>query len=291
MTIPYEYVAYIDEAGDPGLERVRPIDQVGGTEWLTIGCALIKRNEETFPTEWIKAILADIGIKQRPDLHFRHISPTRRLRTCDLMSELPARYFVVCSNKKNMRRHKNDRAEAKSISKQWFYNWCIRILLERVTDFVKRDSIKRHGTPKNVKFVFSKRGGHSYTQTAAYHALLKVQSSGSKPFLNRRVPVWEVMDYRLVEDIPHSKAAGLQLADVVASSFYYSIENLDTGPCSPEPAKLLKPKMAFEHDSDGNQCIADFGVVLQPTPDFKAPISDDQREIFRHYGYTFEKRW
>jgi hypothetical protein len=30
---PY-YTAFIDEAGDPGLNTVRPIDAVGGSEWL-----------------------------------------------------------------------------------------------------------------------------------------------------------------------------------------------------------------------------------------------------------------
>ena len=29
---PY-YIAFIDEAGDPGLNTVRPIDEVGGSEW------------------------------------------------------------------------------------------------------------------------------------------------------------------------------------------------------------------------------------------------------------------
>lgn len=287
MIVPFEYIAYIDEAGDPGLERVRPIDPVGGTEWLTIGCALIKRSDEANPPQWIKDILSDIAVKQRPDLHFRHISPTRKLRASMLMADLPARYFVVCSNKKNMRKHRNERAGAKSLTKQWFYNWCIRILLERVTDFVKRDAIRRHGSPKNVKFIFSKRGGHSYTQTAAYHALLKVQSSGSKPVLHKRIPQWEVMDYRLVEDIPHSKAAGLQLADAVASSFYCAIDNLDTGPCSPDSAKLLTPRMAFEYDREGAPCIADYGVILQPTPAYRAEISNDQKKIFQHYGYNF----
>lgn len=38
---PY-YVAYIDEAGDAGLKKVRPIDAVGATEWLCLGAVLIK---------------------------------------------------------------------------------------------------------------------------------------------------------------------------------------------------------------------------------------------------------
>ena len=39
---PYHYVAYVDESGDPGIERVRPIDNPGGSEWLIMGAMLIE---------------------------------------------------------------------------------------------------------------------------------------------------------------------------------------------------------------------------------------------------------
>ena len=32
----YEYVAYIDEAGDQGLRKVKPIDPDGASEWLIV---------------------------------------------------------------------------------------------------------------------------------------------------------------------------------------------------------------------------------------------------------------
>jgi hypothetical protein len=36
------YIAFIDEAGDPGLSNVRPIDAVGGTEWLCLGAIFMR---------------------------------------------------------------------------------------------------------------------------------------------------------------------------------------------------------------------------------------------------------
>jgi hypothetical protein len=36
LSKPYEYVLYIDEAGDDGLKRVRPIDGAGATEWGSV---------------------------------------------------------------------------------------------------------------------------------------------------------------------------------------------------------------------------------------------------------------
>lgn len=38
----YGYIAYIDEAGDPGLNKVRPIDANGASEWLILSAVVIK---------------------------------------------------------------------------------------------------------------------------------------------------------------------------------------------------------------------------------------------------------
>src|SRR5688572_17097364 len=134
-SVPYEYIAYIDEAGDPGIDRVRPIDARGGTEWMTLGCVLIKKHRDPDVVQFVQRMLAELRIRQRKDLHFRHLSPEKKLHLCTEMARLPARFFVLASNKKNMRGHRNPRAAAKMgyiQSSQMFYNFCLRLLLERV---------------------------------------------------------------------------------------------------------------------------------------------------------------
>ena len=74
--------------------------------------------------------------------------------------------------------------------------------------------------------------------------------------------------------------AGLQLADVVASAFYQAVDTLDVNN-DPEPAKLLLPRMAHS-----DKMISDYGVVLQPTPPYKAKLTPKQKDIFRFYQYT-----
>jgi hypothetical protein len=286
----YGYVLFIDEAGDPGLERVRPIDNSGGSEWLTIGAVLIRTQNEAEPPKWAGHILRDIGIRQRPDLHFRYLSPTRKKRVCDLMATLPAVCFAVSSNKKNMRQHRNAKAEKRG-GQQWFYNWCARILIERVTHFAADDATRRNEKPSKVRMVFSERGGHRYSQTQAYHELLKQQSRAQTAVLSKRTPRWDVMDYRLVSSAPHREVAGLQLADAVASAFHTAADNLDTGPCWCDAAMLLAPRMGYERDEQGFKVIKDFGLVLQPTPPWKGELTMDQRAIFEHYGYSFQKMW
>lgn len=280
MIADYEYIAYIDEAGDPGTKRVRPIDPVGGTEWMTIGCALFRRERELHLPSYVGDVLKRINVRTRPDLHFRAFSQSRQREVCGIISRLPATYFAVCSNKRNMRQYENHRAASKMHGQQWFYNWLVRILIERVSSFVLDHSTKTLGAPSYVKFIFSKRGGHSYSQTKAYHEILKRQARANTPVLRYRVPEWRVMHRDLIEVIQHEDNAGLQIADCIASAFYTACDDLDTGPRFLEPAKLLLPKVAVENGS-----AADFGVVLQPNPKFEDTLRPEQKEIFRFYGY------
>ena len=98
-----------------------------------IGALLVRVNNEKSVVDWVKDIRRDIAAIQGPVLHFRDLSPTKRLRACTMVADLPARAFVVCSNKKNMRGYNNERAAERG-GKQWYYNFCVRLLMERVTE-------------------------------------------------------------------------------------------------------------------------------------------------------------
>lgn len=280
----YEYILYIDEAGDDGLKRVRPVDKAGGSEWLVISGVLIRKNNEDAVVNWVREIRADINARQGPAFHFRNLSPTKKKRACELLIQKPLICFAVCSNKKNMRGWKNERA-AQMGGKQWFYNFCVRFLMERVTDFCLRDSIRKYGAARTLKVVFSQRGGHSYGQTKAYWQHLKMQSVSGATYLNRWVIRHEVLRFRLVDYVPHTSNAGLQLADAVASAFYQACDTLDVSN-DPDPAKLLHPRMAKSGGS-----ASDYGVVLQPIPPTKAKLTNIQKRIFEFYGYDFEEAW
>jgi hypothetical protein len=280
----YGYVTYIDEAGDPGLNKVRPIDDNGSSEWLILSAVVIRVKREDAVVGWVNGIRDRIGVTQRRDLHFRKLSPTRKIAVAREMAELPIRAFAICSNKKNMRQHRNDRA-AKIPSQQWFYNWCLRLLLERVTAFCAGRTMHDHGEFKRLKIEFSERGGHRYSQTKAYHSYLAFQQEGQKVFLKKRQPVRGMLHSDLMQEHPHESRAGLQLADVVASAFYQAADCLGPGTWSLDAAKGLEQIMAKENGS-----FRDFGVAVFPTPPWKAELTAEQKQIFAHCGYSFG-RW
>ncbi|MCS3499611.1 hypothetical protein M2189_001430 [Bradyrhizobium japonicum] len=277
---PY-YIAFIDEAGDPGLKTVRPIDSVGGTEWLCMSAVVIRAKFDADVVGWVRSMLSKAGLRNARDLHYRKLADYRKRIVVSEIAQLPLRGFVLASNKKNMRGHRNVRAE-RVRSQQWFYNFCLRLLLERVTDFCYQHAARDHATGRFLKIIYSERSVHSYAQTAAYQELLKTQAKGGALYLPKRRIMWEVLDWRLAEAVSHKSSAGAQLADVVASAFYQAADTLPPTNWNNEYAKLLAPIMAKENGS-----WMDYGVALQPTPTWKARLNDQQREIFEFYGYKF----
>lgn len=279
----YKYVAYIDEAGDPNLRSIRPIDPNGSSEWLVLGAVIIRAENEENSFNWLNDIRKDLGVDRNGALHFRNLSESRRERVCELISGLPLRGFAVCSNKKNMRQYKNERA-AKIDSQEWFYNWMIRLILERVTSYCEEQRIKDRIDACKIKIVFSRRGGHRYSQTKAYALYLSNQEKANSLFLTKRSIKTDLLDVSLIEHQPHWSLAGLQFADVVASAFYCAANTIGPGKWNTEPAKKLRRIMATEI-----RIYASFGVSLHPTPAWKGKLTEDQRQIFQYYGYNPEK--
>jgi hypothetical protein len=118
------------------------------------------------------------------------------------------RLLVLASNKKNMRQYRNQRAERVK-SQQWFYNFCLRLLLERVTHFCYEHATSQKANGRLLKIIYSERGGHSYGQTIAYHELLKNQSKADALVLTKRRIFWEVLDWRLAEAATHKSRPDL----------------------------------------------------------------------------------
>lgn len=280
---PYQYVLYIDEAGDDGLRIIRPIDPEGSSEWLIISGVLVRASREQEVSEWVSAIRDGLWNHHASSLHFRKLNDNKKLFVCERMAELSARYFVICSNKKNMRGYRNPLAE-QIPSENWFYCWMTRLLLERVTDYVSWRSIKDHGSPRKMRVEYSNRGGLSYPQMNAYYRWISYQ--GDNTFLRFGKVHWECIDYDLLKVYPHYERAGLQLADALASAFFKACDQYNTNACDPRFAEALRPRMTRYQDNPRNP-VSGYGVKLLPSLR-GAKLQPTQSRIFRHYGYPMQ---
>jgi Protein of unknown function (DUF3800) len=281
----YEYIAYIDEAGDPGLSKVRPLDPFGASEWLTLCAVVIRSKYELEVVTWVRDLRERIRDTQGAALHFRTLSDARKRIVASGLADRRVGGFAVVSHKPNMKQHHNPAAEASLAPRGWFYNWCARLLLERVTDAVERHAYANFGEPKFVKLVFSQRGGVKYNWLRVYLEVLKKQAETHTTFLTKRLIKPAVIHPTLFEAIPSAQSAGCQLADVVTSAFHCAADARGSR-WNVVPAQCLQPIMVKE----GGR-YADYGVALQPYPAWRAGMGliPEQREIFSFYGYDF--RW
>lgn len=279
-TEPY-FIAYIDEAGDPGIGKVYPIDPNGASEWFTVGCTVIRASYEPQLVPLVRSIKTAVYSLQSPDLHFRNLSEHKKKPVCDALAAADVRMFVVASHKPNMRGYRNPQAEAVSLHKhQYFYNYCIRILLERVTEWCVRWSERETGAPRPLKLVFSQRGGHSYRHVRTYLELLSIQALRGNVYQDAKVPDFRVLNPLNMEVIGHNKNAGCQIADVVASSFYQAV-NAGAPKWNTSYAEALKPRIA----SRGQWEYRNVGVTLLPWRNWTLRLTEAQKSVFRFYGH------
>lgn len=243
---------------------------------MTLGCILIRKKYENDVVQWVRDIRSAVRATQGPSLHYRRLSRAKRVIACQMLSQLPVRAIVLASNKRNMRGYRNDRA-AKIPSQEPFYNWCIRLVLERATDLVDRQKRSASGSQPRLKIVMSQKGGHSYSQTQAYIFKLQEQARAGSTVLQKRQIKPDTLHWNLIQPESAHTAAGAQLADVIASAFFNAVSR--TSGYFTEPAEALRSIMAKE-----NGQIEDYGVVLQPPP-WKAEIDFQQKAIFKYYGH------
>jgi hypothetical protein len=273
------YIAYIDEAGDDGLQRVGPSDPGAASEWLVLSCLLIKVDREPEVLPWVKTLVGSFNRHQMSHLHFRQLRDDQKLSAAKYLAGLPVRMFAVISNKKNIQGYSNPlAAQAKINVTAWFYVWMTRILLERVTDYCSRKTTRDHGELRTIRFEFASRGGVKIGDVATYFENLKAQDQFGLMYHSAWKPKWDVMNFDEILTFPAKARAGLQLADCVASAFYSALELTAQGIVKPQFAASLLPRMARSK----NNRLYGFGLKVWPSyaPTIVTPV---QRPLFDLY--------
>src|SRR6266446_1498308 len=90
------FVAYIDESGDTGIERVRPLNPAGASEWLVLSCFLIRIEHDARLPAWVREITDQFRSHQRPDLHYASLLPVKKTITCRTIATKPCRFLSSC---------------------------------------------------------------------------------------------------------------------------------------------------------------------------------------------------
>jgi hypothetical protein len=115
-----------------------------------------------------------------------------------------------------------------------------------------------------IKIILSRRGGMSYADFRSYiDRLRRVE--------DQEINIhWPVIKTENIDAQDHSRIAGLQLVDVVASAFAGGFEPDRYGNCESRYAEILKP---IVYNRRGN--YLGYGVKVVPKPD-TTPLSKEQ---------------
>jgi hypothetical protein len=276
------FVAYIDESGDTGIERVKGQRLFGAqSEWLVLSCLLVRATHDSEVPSWVREIIGQFRNRQRPDLHFADLIPVKKTLTCRMLAAKPCRVFVVMSNKKNIEGYRNPRLDDNN--KAWIYWFLSRLLLERVTEFCEALVPEADRGQIKLRIIFARRGGLKYVDFVKYMHKLRRQSRAGTLVLGNGDLRWSLIDDDEIRVLDHGERAGLQLADVGAGAFFHAVERNRPGECNPEFAKLLRPVIG--KDAYGNRL--GFGIKTMPLL-HEMNLWPQQRAIFDFYGYASE---
>ncbi|MDR0808271.1 MAG: DUF3800 domain-containing protein [Gemmobacter sp.] len=289
----HHYTLFIDEAGDDKVDRLKPDSPNGNSEWLCLGGYLVRAELEPDLDRRRDEILRSFGGQRGGVLHYRNLKPKNRLLAARKLAsrDYPARGFVVCSYKKTVSGYHNTRAaSAAGNPRDVLFNFVVRLLLERATHYVVNFAAPRHGIRDPVlRIVMASRKGHHFGRFKAYLAQLMYQAVAGTTYLNTRTIRAEVLRWNKIDRAAASQVSGLQLADVLVSAFFQSIERVSPH-YDDKVARCLLPLMAEQAARPGvSVSRANEGVTFYPAVKVARLLTAEQSSFFAQFGYDMDK--
>lgn len=210
---------------------------------------------------WRDEIRSRLGPKSlgKP-LHFVGLRHEQRVMAAQLIAQKPVRSICIVANKPVI-------PSGIYTDKNQLYFYLCRYLIERVSWLCSDLRPKVPEGDGRVKIVFSRRGGMSYPDFQDYLSKLKGRND---PAIQIR---WPVIDIDGVDAQDHSRNAGLQISDIVASAITAGVEPNNYGNCELRYADTLKPII---YRRNGN--FLSYGMKFYPWADQLA-LTDEQATL------------
>ncbi|MBK8133566.1 MAG: DUF3800 domain-containing protein [Gammaproteobacteria bacterium] len=242
------FVVYIDESGDEGF--VFNADGSGSSRWFVLSAAVIRQANDLQMVSCLKAVREVLKKPPKTPLHFVDLKHEQRVPYIRRVGELPIRTVNVLVYKPLI-----NEPEKFQNTKYLLYRYATRMLLERVS-WLCRDQRGAGGGDGFAEIIFSNRSNMSYEDIRDYLRLLLRQSEANpqKVQIDRRV-----IDPDRIRSVEHSKLAGLQVADAVASGFNFAVKVNRYGETEPAYLGHLK-KTLYRYQSQ----VLGYGIKVWP---------------------------
>ncbi len=228
------FVAYIDESGDEGF-TFRP-DGSGSSRWLVLSALVVRKENDHLIVQTAKQARDLLRKPPRHPLHFRNLKHEQRVALARLIGQLSSRIVSVLIHKPSIAEPETFQQEAYAL-----YRYASRLLLERVS-WLCRDHRMRDVGDGQVELIYSNRSAMSYDELRQYLHQLRTDTE------RRDIRVdWNVIDPDRVKAVNHDQLAGLQLADAVATSIYYAVNQNPYGDIEDRYLRLIATNI-YRHE-------------------------------------------
>jgi hypothetical protein len=219
------FSAYIDESGDEGFAFGR-----GSSEWFALAAIIVKKQIEPELLRLVGEIRQALGRPEKKPLHFRDLRHEHRLPLIHRISQTDMRIVALLVNKPSLK-------EPEKFQERYrLYFYAVRYVLERVSWYCRDHKSPHDCGDGSTDIIFSNRSGMSYDELRRYIGYLENNTG----LFDVRIE-WSVVKPDQIQAHTAGKRVGLQLADAVASSFFYAVEASRLGFTESRYAEMLRP--------------------------------------------------
>lgn len=206
------FIAYVDESGDEGF--VFNDDGGGSSRWFVLSATVIRQTNDLQVVSCLKQVREILRKPPKTPLHFIVLKHKQRIPYIRRVGELPIRTVNVLVYKPLIRE-----PEKFQNTKYLLYRYATRLLLERIS-WLCRDNRREREGDGFCEVIFSNRSNMSYEDIRGYLRLL-LKQAGDNP---QKMQIdTTVIDPKRIRSVEHSKLAGLQVADAVASGLHFAV--------------------------------------------------------------------
>jgi hypothetical protein len=241
------YIVYVDESGDEGFQFNQ-----GSSTWFVLSAVIVAKQHDLPVVKLVDEVRATLGRKpeDHAPLHFRRLKHEHRRPLLARIATAPVTALTVLV-------HKPSLTETGTFQRRdalYFYTG--RYLLERVSWYCRDRGPEAEEGDGTAELVISNRSVMKSLEFTHYLRGLQAETSLSDMQID-----WNIIrpEQTTVES---TKRMGLQLADAVASSFFYAVQLDQYGFAEDRYVRMLRPVI---YQNGGH--YRDFGVKFCPRDD------------------------
>jgi len=227
------FKVYIDESGDEGFAFKAP--RVGSSHWFVLSAVITRWEIDLETVRLVDAVRKLLNKQARQPLHFQRLKHEHRLPCIEKISDSRLRTVSVLVHKPSLK--EPDTVRGRFV----LYYYTARYLMERVSWFCRDHRLANDAGDGSAEVVFSNRGGMAYDELREYLRKLQARTDLGDVRID-----WSVISPDQIQATNHDKLMGLQIADAVASGFYFAVQQTPLGFTEPRYAQMLKP-VVYHH--------------------------------------------